>query len=113
MNASLVDEMVECFYNATPGLRCRLVESLMTASQDSANHYVGVFTADPGSSPEVYDDTSRFVWNFLADRTKLEDTQQANSSSHAECTFSCKNPEEVCVGATEKHMGQCVVSSTR
>lgn len=109
---SLVEEMVNCFFGTSPGMRCSLVESLMTASHDVANHYVGVFQADPSvspnSMPEVIDDTTRFVWNFLADRTALP-----REDLHEKCTLVCKNPDEVCVGATQSQLGQCRVSSTR
>ncbi|XP_024365272.1 nicastrin isoform X1 [Physcomitrium patens] len=112
VNMSLVEEMVNCFFGTSPGMRCSLVESLMTASHDVANHYVGVFQADPSvspnSMPEVIDDTTRFVWNFLADRTALP-----REDLHEKCTLVCKNPDEVCVGATQSQLGQCRVSSTR
>lgn len=112
MNTSLVEELVECFSSTSPGMRCRLVESLMTASQDVASQYVGVFQADPSllpnSMPEMIGDTARFVWNFLADRTAL---QRENLPD--KCTLDCKNPEEVCVGATKTQKGQCRVSATR
>ena len=112
VNVSLVEEMVECFFSTSPGMRCRLVESLMTASQDVASQYVGVFQADPSlspnSMPEVIGDTARFVWNFLADRTTLQ-----RKDLPEKCTVACKNPEEVCVGATQSQIGQCRVSATR
>lgn len=112
VNISLVEEMVECFFSTSPGMRCRLVESLMTASQDVASQYVGVIQADPSlppnSMPEVIGDTTRFVWNFLADRTALQ-----RENSPEKCTSVCKNPEEVCVGATNSHTGRCRMSATR
>lgn len=111
---SLVEEMVKCFSDSTLGKKCELVESLITASQGFTNHYVGAFVGDPTSSPlmEFIDDTSRFVWNFLADRTKLQATNQG-STLRQECTLSCEKPDEVCVGATESHSGRCIVSTTR
>lgn len=111
-NTSLVEELVECFSSTSPGMRCRLVESLMTASQDVASQYVGVFQADPSvlpnSTPEIIGDTTRFVWNFLADRTSLQ-----RENLPAKCASECKIPEEVCVGTTKTQQGQCRASATR
>lgn len=112
VNTSLVEELVECFSSTSPGMRCRLVESLMTASQDFASQYVGVFQADPSalpnSTPEIISDTTRFVWNFLADRTSLQ-----REKPPVNCASVCKNPGEVCVGATKSQQGQCRASATR
>jgi nicastrin len=111
VNVSLVEEMVEFFFSTSPGMRCRLVESLMTASQDVASQFVGVFQADPSLSPnsipEVIGDTTRFVWNFLADRTALQ------QDLPEKCTVVCKKSDEVCVGATQSQTGQCRASATR
>jgi nicastrin len=97
-------------------MTCELVKSLMTPSQGFTTHYVGVFQGEPSTIPDpVYiEDTSRFVWNFLADRTELNRKEWKKfPAQNEECTDACKNPEEVCVASTADHKGRCIVSTTR
>ncbi|KAL2608334.1 hypothetical protein R1flu_026907 [Riccia fluitans] len=126
VNSSLVDDLVGCLIAQTPGMECDLVKGLITPTQKYANHYVGVFLGEPTSSPylENVDDTSRFVWNFLASRTGIirhqrvrdrDDAGRRNAfaSSFEECTQKCSNADEICVGATGEHKGRCMMSTTR
>uniref|UniRef100_A0A0C9RQH0 Nicastrin n=1 Tax=Wollemia nobilis TaxID=56998 RepID=A0A0C9RQH0_9CONI len=108
-NESLVEELLGCLLSCEPGLSCRLVNDLITPSEACANHYVGVLLGAPSSSPypEYVDDTSRFIWNFLAKRTSIP---RENSSP---CSNDCENPGEVCVGSRAEHKGVCMISTTR
>ncbi|CAN6246191.1 unnamed protein product [Urochloa humidicola] len=110
VNVSLVKELIGCLLTCNPGLSCGLVKSLISPSSSSCpSHYVGVFLDDPSGTqfPSYADDTSRFVWNFLADRTS---TSAGNKSS---CTGKCGDDDEVCIGAELEGGGRCVVSTTR
>ncbi|XP_039791374.1 nicastrin-like isoform X3 [Panicum virgatum] len=110
VNVSLVEELIGCLLTCKPGLSCGLVKSFISPSSSSCpSHYVGVFLDDPSGTqfPSYADDTSRFVWNFLADRTS---TLAGNKSS---CTGKCGDEGEVCVGAEVEGGGRCVVSTTR
>ncbi|CAL4885266.1 unnamed protein product [Urochloa decumbens] len=110
VNVSLVEELIGCLLTCNPGLSCGLVKSLISPSSSSCpSHYVGVFLDDPSGTqfPSYADDTSRFVWNFLADRTS---TSAGNKSS---CTGKCGDEGEVCIGAEVEGGGRCVVSTTR
>ncbi|KAK1286999.1 Nicastrin [Acorus calamus] len=110
VNESLVEELVQCLLTCNPGMECALVKKLISPASTCPNHYVGVFLGAPSNSqyPEYADDTSRFVWNFLADRTS---TSQNNTSSA--CSGECSNAGEVCVGAETESKGICVTSTTR
>jgi nicastrin len=110
VNVSLVEELVGCLLTCNPGFSCGLMKSFISPSSSScASHYVGVFLDDPSGTqfPSYADDTSRFVWNFLADRTS---TSAGNKSS---CTGKCGNEGEVCIRAEVEGGGRCVVSTTR
>ncbi|PAN08097.1 hypothetical protein PAHAL_1G387100 [Panicum hallii] len=110
VNVSLVEELIGCLLTCNPGLSCGLVKSFISPSSSSCpSHYVGVFLDDPSGTqfPSYADDTSRFVWNFLADRTS---TSAGNKSS---CTGKCGDEGEVCVGAEVEAGGRCVLSTTR
>ncbi|XP_058108346.1 nicastrin isoform X2 [Magnolia sinica] len=109
INVSLVEELVGCLLNCEPGLSCGLVKDFITPSSICPNHYVGVFLGPPSALlyPAYVDDTSRFVWNFLADRTSIPTD---NSSS---CTGECSNPGEVCIRPERDGKGICVISTTR
>ncbi|KAG2661397.1 hypothetical protein PVAP13_1KG502900 [Panicum virgatum] len=110
VNVSLVEELIGCLLTCKPGLSCGLVKSFISPSSTSCpSHYVGVFLDDPSGTqfPSYADDTSRFVWNFLADKTS---TLAGNKSS---CTGKCGDEGEVCVGAEVEGGGRCVVSTTR
>ncbi|XP_062222083.1 nicastrin [Phragmites australis] len=109
VNVSLVEEIIGCLLTCNPGLSCGLVKSFISPSNSCPSHYVGVFLDSPSGTqfPSYADDTSRFVWNFLADRTS---TLAGNKSS---CTGKCSDEGEVCVGAEVEGGGRCVVSTTR
>lgn len=108
VNVSLVEELIGCLLTCNPGLSCGLVKRFISPSNPCPSHYVGVFLDDPSGTqfPSYADDTSRFVWNFLADRTN----SAGNKSS---CTGKCGDEGEVCVGAEVEGGGRCVVSTTR
>lgn len=108
VNVSLVEELIGCLLTCNPGLSCDLVKRFISPSNPCPSHYVGVFLDDPSGTqfPSYAEDTSRFVWNFLADRTN----SAGNKSS---CTGKCGDEGEVCVGAEVEGGGRCVVSTTR
>lgn len=109
VNATLVEELLGCLLTCDPGLSCRLVKDFIVSSNTCPNHYVGVFLGSPSAAPYLgyVDDTSRFVWNFLADRTSIP---RDNMSS---CSGNCSNAGEVCVGAETGGRGVCMISTTR
>lgn len=108
VNESLVEELVGCLLSCKPGLSCRLVKELITPTQVCANHYVGVIVGDPSSSyPDYVDDMSRFIWNFLAERTSI------SKEESLPCSKDCKNSGELCVGSRIDHKGVCMLSTTR
>uniref|UniRef100_A0ACD5ZEA0 Uncharacterized protein n=1 Tax=Avena sativa TaxID=4498 RepID=A0ACD5ZEA0_AVESA len=109
VNVTLVEELIGCLLTCDPGLSCGLANSFISPSNSCPSHYVGVFQDSPPSTqfPAYADDTSRFIWNFLADRTG---TMAGNTSS---CTGKCGDESEICVGAEVEGGGRCVVSTTR
>lgn len=109
VNVTLVKELIGCLLTCDPGLSCGIVKSFISPSNSCPSHYVGVFQDSPSSTqfPSYADDTSRFVWNFLADRTS---GLAGNKSS---CTGKCSNESEICVGSEVEGGGRCVVSTTR
>ncbi|KAJ6800744.1 nicastrin [Iris pallida] len=108
VNVSLVEELVRCLLTCEPGLSCGIIEDFIHSSNACPSHYVGVFVDSPANIqyPEYADDTSRFIWNFLADKTSIP---KKNFSS---CTGGCGNGE-VCIGAETSSGGKCVISTTR
>ncbi|KAJ4706851.1 Nicastrin [Melia azedarach] len=108
VNISLVEELMGCLLNCEPGLSCDLVKNYIAPTSACPNHYVGVVVGEPSSKPYLgyVDDVSRFVWNFLADRTSVP---KENASSS--CLKDCKQ-DEVCIKA-ETGNGICVISTTR
>eukprot|EP00250_Pteridium_aquilinum_P005740 c15793_g1_i1 orf=779-2905(-) len=114
VNGSLVEQLGGCLSTCDPGMACSLVSSFITPAQTCPNHYVGVFSGDPSLPPVVenIDDTARFVWNFLANRT-ASTGDGTDSSTVMECTTGCSDSEQVCVGSTVDHKGVCVHSTTR
>ncbi|XP_050135438.1 nicastrin [Malus sylvestris] len=110
VNASLVEELVGCLVDCEPGLSCDLVKSYISPANTCPSHYVGVILDEPSSTPdlEYVGDISRFVWNFLAERTSIP---KENASSV--CTQDCSNDGEVCIRAETEGKGVCVVSTTR
>ncbi|KAK3155217.1 hypothetical protein QOZ80_2BG0200390 [Eleusine coracana subsp. coracana] len=109
VNVSLVEETIGCLLNCAPGLSCGLVKKFIAPSKSCPSHYVGVYLDDPSGTqfPSYADDTSRFVWNFLADRTS------ASAGNKSSCTGKCNDEGEVCVGAEVEGGGRCVISTTR
>lgn len=115
INGSLVEQLVGCLLTCNPGMTCSLVNSLITPAQTCPNHYVGVFLGDPYAQPvlENIDDTARFVWNFLANRT-ASIANNTNDSVVSECSSTgCLDSQQVCAGSTAEHKGICVLSTTR
>lgn len=109
-NVSLVEELVGCLLDCNPGLSCELVKNYISPSSSCPSHYVGVFLDEPSSTPyPVYaDDVSRFLWNFLADRTSVP-----SENATSVCSQGCGNRGEVCVRAETDGKGVCVISTTR
>ncbi|XP_008789257.2 nicastrin isoform X2 [Phoenix dactylifera] len=109
VNVSLVEELVQCLLTCEPGLSCGIVRSFISPNNNCPSHYVGVFLDQPSDTqyPGYADDTSRFVWNFLADRTS---TPKGNAIS---CTGRCSNLGEICIGAEIEGKGRCMISTTR
>lgn len=109
-NVSLVKELMGCLLGCEPGLSCELVTKYITPSHSCPSHYVGVMVDEPTSTPHpgYVSDVSRFVWNFLADRTSI---QKDNTSS--ECSQECSSKGGVCISAETNGKGVCVISTTR
>ncbi|XP_030942455.1 nicastrin-like [Quercus lobata] len=109
VNVSLVEELMGCLLGCDPGLSCNLVKNYISPTNTCPSHYVGVIPDEPSSTPYLgyVDDVSRFLWNFLADRTSIP---RENSSST--CSKGCNNGE-VCVRAETEGKGVCVISTTR
>ncbi|KAE8713861.1 Nicastrin [Hibiscus syriacus] len=109
VNASLVEELISCMLKCNPGLSCELVSSYIKSTNTCPNHYVGVVLGEPSSTPypDQVDDVSRFVWNFLADRTS---TPKGNTSV---CSEDCAKNGGLCIRAELDGKGVCVVSTTR
>ncbi|XP_050270062.1 nicastrin [Quercus robur] len=109
VNVSLVEELMGCLLGCDPGLSCNLVKNYISPTNTCPSHYVGVILDEPSSTPNLgyVDDVSRFLWNFLADRTSIP---RENSSST--CSKGCNNGE-VCVRAETEGKGVCVISTTR
>ncbi|XWS65719.1 hypothetical protein CRYUN_Cryun05aG0137700 [Craigia yunnanensis] len=108
VNASLVEELISCMLDCNPGLSCELVKSYISSTNTCPSHYVGVL-GEPSLTPypNQVDDISRFVWNFLADRTA---TPKGNTSV---CSQDCGKNGGVCIRAEIDGKGVCVVSTTR
>ncbi|KAK2652570.1 hypothetical protein Ddye_012426 [Dipteronia dyeriana] len=109
VNISLVEELMGCLLDCDPGLSCELVKNYISPTNACPNHYAGVLLGEPTPkpNPEYVDDISRFVWNFLADRTAIPKKNASYS-----CSQDCSNKSEVCIRA-ETDGGVCVVSTTR
>ncbi|KAF9683851.1 hypothetical protein SADUNF_Sadunf04G0057000 [Salix dunnii] len=108
VNASLVKELMSCLLDCEPGLSCELVKSYIVPTNQCPNHYVGVILGEPSSNPNLgyVDDVSRFIWNFLADRTSssMEDVR-------SDCSKECSSG--VCIKAEAGGKGVCAISTTR
>jgi nicastrin len=109
VNSSLVEQLLGCLLNCEPGLSCDLVKHYITPTATCPNHYVGVILGEPSSSPylDYVSDVSRFVWNFLAEKTSKP---SKNSTS---CPKDCGGEGELCVGSETDGKGVCVISTTR
>ncbi|KAI6691439.1 hypothetical protein NL676_028267 [Syzygium grande] len=110
VNESLVQELMGCLLSCEPGLSCALVKSYISPSTTCPNHYPGVLLGEPSSTPNPgnVDDTSRFIWNFLADKTSIWG-QNVSSA----CSQNCSNEGGVCIRAESDQKGICVISTTR
>ncbi|KAI3909499.1 hypothetical protein MKW92_043938 [Papaver armeniacum] len=110
VNSSLVDELLGCLLTCEPGLSCALVKGYITPTSTCPNHYVGVILGPPSSTPYVEDlrDTSRFLWNFLAEKTSKP--RKENSTI---CSEDCSSKGGVCIRAETDGKGTCVLSTTR
>ncbi|RZC74865.1 hypothetical protein C5167_050343 [Papaver somniferum] len=110
VNSSLVDELLGCLLTCEPGLSCALVKGYITPTSTCPNHYVGVILGPPLSTPYVEDlrDTSRFLWNFLAEKTSKP--RKENSTI---CSKDCSSKGGVCIRAETDGKGTCVLSTTR
>lgn len=110
VNASLVEELMSCLLDCEPGLSCELVKSYIVPTNQCPNHYVGVILGEPSSNPYLgyVDDVSRFIWNFLADRTS---SSMVDASS--DCSKECSNKGGVCIKAEVDGKGVCAISTTR
>ncbi|XP_058009274.1 nicastrin isoform X2 [Hevea brasiliensis] len=110
VNASLVEEMMGCLLDCDPGLTCELVKNYISPTASCPSHYVGVIIGEPSSTPYLgyIDDVSRFIWNFLADRTAIP-----MEKTSSDCSKGCSNKDEVCIRAETNGKGVCVISTTR
>ncbi|KAJ8430490.1 hypothetical protein Cgig2_004683 [Carnegiea gigantea] len=109
VNASLVEELLDCLLKCDPGLSCGLVKSYISPTTTCPSNYVGVLVTDPSSPPypRYSSDVSRFIWNFLADKTA---TQKKSNASN--CQQDCNGQGELCIKAETDHSA-CVKSTTR
>lgn len=110
VNASLVEELMSCLLDCEPGLSCELVKSYIVPTNQCPNHYVGVILGEPSSNPYLgyVDDVSRFIWNFLADRTS-----SSMEDASSDCSKECSNKGGVCIKAEVDGKGVCAISTTR
>ncbi|XP_047313488.1 nicastrin [Impatiens glandulifera] len=110
VNSSLVEELESCLLKCDPGLSCGLIKQYISTTGACPSHYVGVMAEEPSSSPDlVYvSDISRFLWNFLAEKTSMPSENVAS-----ECTSNCTKKGALCIKSEIKGKGVCVVSSTR
>ncbi|OMO49469.1 Nicastrin [Corchorus olitorius] len=109
VNTTLVEELISCMLDCNPGLSCELVESYISSKDTCPSHYVGVVLGEPSSTPypDQVDDISRFLWNFLADRTSIP---KGNTTV---CSQDCGKKGGVCIRAETDQKGVCVISTTR
>ncbi|KAG8373502.1 hypothetical protein BUALT_Bualt11G0030800 [Buddleja alternifolia] len=108
INASLVEELLGCLLNCEPGLSCDLVKHYISPSTTCPSHYVGVILGDPSSYPAYTGDISRFVWNFLADKTSIPSKNVSST-----CPKYCNGVGELCIREETDGKGVCVTSTTR
>ncbi|CAD5325620.1 unnamed protein product [Arabidopsis thaliana] len=111
VNASFVEELLTCLLACEPGLSCNLVKDYISPTNTCPGNYAGVILGEPSSKPYLgyVGDVSRFLWNFLADKTSV---QKGNTTSV--CSKGvCSKTDEVCIKAESNKEGTCVVSTTR
>ncbi|KAL3613529.1 hypothetical protein CASFOL_042563 [Castilleja foliolosa] len=109
INSSLVGELISCLLDCEPGLSCALVKNYISPSTTCPSHYVGVVLGEPSSElyPPYAGDISRFVWNFLADKTSIPSKNVSSS-----CPKACSGVNELCIKEADGK-GVCVISTTR
>lgn len=109
VNGSLVEELMGCLLDCEPGLSCELVKNYVTPANTCPSNYVGVILDEPSSTPYIgyVSDISRFVWNFLAEKTSI-----SKENATSVCSQDC-NEGKVCIRAETDGKGVCVVSTTR
>ncbi|GAB2299165.1 hypothetical protein Dimus_033237 [Dionaea muscipula] len=110
VNTSLVEELLVCLLSCDPGLSCGLVKNYISPSNTCPSSYVGVLLSDPSSTPYPgqSSDISRFVWNFLADKTSV---RKDNAVSN--CLQACNSSSDMCIKLETDGKGVCITSTTR
>ncbi|XP_058187647.1 nicastrin isoform X4 [Rhododendron vialii] len=110
VNASLVEELMGCLLSCEPGLSCELVNHYISPTNTCPSHYVGVVEGEPSSTPYpgYISDVSRFLWNFLAEKTSIP-----SESASSGCPKNCSGANHLCVRSEIDGKGVCVVSTTR
>ncbi|CAH8308715.1 unnamed protein product [Eruca vesicaria subsp. sativa] len=111
VNASFVEELLACLLSCEPGLACNLVKYYISPTNTCPGNYAGVISGEPSSKPYLgyVSDVSRFLWNFLAEKTSVQEGNTTSVCSKG----SCSKTEEVCIKAESNKEGTCVVSTTR
>lgn len=111
VNASFVEELLACLVSCDPGLSCNLVKDYISPTNTCPGNYAGVMIGEPSSKPYLgsVSDVSRFLWNFLAEKTSV---QKGNTTSVCS-KGSCSRTDQVCIKAESNKEGTCVVSTTR
>ncbi|KAG2325831.1 hypothetical protein Bca52824_008559 [Brassica carinata] len=111
VNASFVEELLACLVSCDPGLSCNLVKDYISPTNTCPGNYAGVMIGEPSSKPYLgsVSDVSRFLWNFLAEKTSV---QKGNTTSVCS-KGSCSRTDQVCIKAESNKEGTCVISTTR
>jgi len=111
VNASLVEELMGCLLSCEPGLSCGLVKHYISPTTTCPSHYVGVLEGEPSSTPYPgsISDISRFLWNFLAEKSSVPSSENASSA----CSKNCSDANHLCIRSETDGKGVCVVSTTR
>ncbi|CAO2816400.1 unnamed protein product [Amaranthus hypochondriacus] len=109
-NASLIEELLNCLVKCDPGLSCGLVKNYISPTTTCPSSYVGVIVDDPSSPPYrgYSSDISRFIWNFLAEKTATK-----MNSSGSDCQQGCSDKSDMCIKSETEQKGVCVRSTTR
>ncbi|XP_076951630.1 nicastrin-like [Bidens hawaiensis] len=108
VNSSLVDELLGCLLSCEPGLSCELVNRYIASSSICPSHYVGVIQGDPAKPFFGYvGDISRFVWNYMAEKTS------GLLKNAGPCSENCSQTGGVCIKQEIDGKGVCVISTTR